>query len=92
MISKSLKVEKTVDLNRGPWHGFKGKGVLKVKCRSTRPTHAVLLVGFGKTKKNEEYFIVKNSWNTNWGDRGYVKLSAEQGFDSCLSSIVYLEL
>lgn len=30
--------------------------------------HAVLLVGYDKTKK---VFIVRNSWGTNWGDKGY---------------------
>jgi len=30
--------------------------------------HAVLLVGYNKTKK---VFIVRNSWGTNWGDNGY---------------------
>lgn len=30
--------------------------------------HAVLLVGYDKTKK---FFIARNSWGTNWGDRGY---------------------
>ena len=30
--------------------------------------HAVLLVGYNKTKK---VFIARNSWGTSWGDRGY---------------------
>lgn len=30
--------------------------------------HAVLLVGYDKTKK---VFIARNSWGTNWGDKGY---------------------
>jgi C1A family cysteine protease len=30
--------------------------------------HAVLLVGYNKTKK---VFIARNSWGTNWGDKGY---------------------
>ena len=30
--------------------------------------HAVLLVGYNKTKK---VFIVRNSWGDNWGDKGY---------------------
>ena len=30
--------------------------------------HAVLLVGYNKTKK---VFIARNSWSTNWGDKGY---------------------
>ncbi len=30
--------------------------------------HAVLLVGYDKTK---QVYIVRNSWGTGWGDRGY---------------------
>lgn len=30
--------------------------------------HAVLLVGYDKTK---QVFIVRNSWGTSWGDKGY---------------------
>ena len=30
--------------------------------------HAVLLVGYNRTKK---VFIARNSWGTNWGDKGY---------------------
>ena len=30
--------------------------------------HAVLLVGYDKTR---QVYIVRNSWGTNWGDRGY---------------------
>lgn len=30
--------------------------------------HAVLLVGYNKTKK---VFIARNSWGTSWGDKGY---------------------
>ena len=34
--------------------------------------HAVLLIGYNDT---EEYFIVKNSWSTNWGEEGYFKIA-----------------
>lgn len=35
-------------------------------------THAVLVVGFGKTREGKEYWIVKNSWDAFWGNNGYV--------------------
>ncbi len=34
--------------------------------------HAVLLVGYDD---NEQYFIVKNSWGTDWGETGFFRIA-----------------
>jgi len=36
--------------------------------------HAVLLIGYG-TDMGQDYWLVKNSWSTFWGDFGYVKMA-----------------
>lgn len=41
---------------------------------STRGGHAVLAVGYDDENK---WIIVKNSWGTNWGDKGYFYLPYE---------------
>lgn len=35
------------------------------------PNHLLLLVGYGINEQGEEYWKVKNSWGTKWGQNGY---------------------
>ena len=38
--------------------------------------HGVLAVGYGHDKiTGLDYILVRNSWNTTWGENGYFKLS-----------------
>ena len=39
------------------------------------------LVGYGTHPFDGDFWIVRNSWSEDWGDKGYIKLKREKGLE-----------
>lgn len=48
-------------------------GIITSSSCGTNLDHGVLVVGYGE-ESGQKYWLVKNSWGSDWGDKGYVKI------------------
>ena len=49
-------------------------GILTSSDCGTNLDHGVLIAGYGDDN-GQKYWLVKNSWGTTWGDKGYLKIA-----------------
>ena len=53
--------------------------------------HAVLLVGYG-SMNGRDYWLVKNSWSTYWGNLGYVTFAQENNVCGVMTQPSFVDL
>ncbi|KAK9707472.1 hypothetical protein RND81_07G199600 [Saponaria officinalis] len=65
---------------------FYHEGVFTGEC-GTDLDHGVAAVGYGVTQDGTKYWIVKNSWGTGWGEKGYIRIQRGVGAKTGLCGI-----
>ncbi|KAK9677722.1 hypothetical protein RND81_11G162100 [Saponaria officinalis] len=71
-VDKKL-VKVAIDQDDGREFQFYKSGIFTSNCATTL-NHSVVLVGYDTTGDGKDYWIVKNSWGTDWGENGYIRI------------------
>ncbi|KAJ1605915.1 cryptopain-cysteine proteinase secreted [Cryptosporidium canis] len=77
-LAKYGPVSVAIQADQTPFQFYKS-GVFDAPC-GTQINHGVVLVGYDVDETtNKEYWLVRNSWGENWGEKGYIKLALHSG-------------
>lgn len=71
----------TLDANSDVFQSYSSGILDSAKC-GTELDHAVMAVGYG-TEDGKDFYLVRNSWGNQWGDKGYIKIAAVDGKGIC---------
>merc|ERR1712087_165109 len=80
-VAKTGPVAIALDASNFPLYE---KGVFHAKGFNLN--HAVVLVGYGTDDEGGDYWLVRNSWGSYWGEKGYIRIKRENepncGYDT----------
>jgi C1A family cysteine protease len=78
----------SVCVNAQSWNDYQGGVIQGADCSGSAGgiDHCVQLVGYDW---DQGFWIVRNSWNTNWGDNGYIYLQTGQNTCAVADVVTY---
>ena len=74
-----------LDLSHETFMRYSGGIYYEPRC-SSETNHAALLVGYG-SEEGQDYWIIKNSFGTKWGEGGYMKIARNLDNDCGIKSL-----
>lgn len=88
-VSVSVSAEYYTNNSDAIWSNYES-GVMGEESCPTMPNgntptvdHAVLLIGYGTTSDGMDYWYLKNSYSSTWGDNGFFKLKRGNDVAPC---------
>jgi len=70
-----------IEADKSVFQNYKS-GIFNSSACGTNLDHAVILVGWG-TSGGTDYWTVRNSWGTTWGEKGYIRMAITSGAGVC---------
>ena len=72
-VANTGPVAVAIDASHRSFHQYSSGIYYEPRCSQTRLNHFVLVVGYG-TENGQDYWLIKNSWGSKWGIKGYMKM------------------
>merc|ERR1711879_489333 len=81
----------SVCVNANSWDNYRS-GIYTKRCSgaSSQLDHCVQLVGYDTTG-SQSYWKVRNSWNTDWGESGFIRLPMGENACGIADEAMYVE-
>jgi len=90
-VSQQGPVSVAIDASKQGFQMYKHGVYYDKSCNSIRLNHAVLVVGYGQ-ETGGKYWIVKNSWGPNWGNRGYINMARDRHNNCGIASMAFFPI
>ncbi|KAL7738276.1 hypothetical protein ACLKA6_006607 [Drosophila palustris] len=71
---------------------FYHNGVFNNPSCNKPANHAVTVVGYGHDNRGGDFWLVKNSWGSDWGEHGYVRMSRNRNNQCGIASHAFFPL